>query len=85
MERTDLTVAELRERMLRKGIPMTALAQASGIWATELSQLLRGTAPLGPVRRARLEAAIHQLGLDQPVSEDDAAARGPVFHTGVAS
>ena len=80
MEQTDLSVAELRMRMVAKGIPMTALAQASGIWPAELSQILRGRSPLGPVRRVRLEAAIRTLGLDQPVNGADAVSRGPVLH-----
>ncbi len=81
MAQTDLSVSALRARMILRGVTMGELASAAGVWPAELSQLLRGGTPMGPVRRARLEAAIRQLGLDQPVSEADAASKGPVFHT----
>jgi|SRR6266852_5233634 len=68
-----LTVAELRQRMARRGIREYELAAASQVQPSNLAAMLRGRAPIGERVREKIEAGIVRLGLD----EDTAAAAAP--------
>jgi len=73
----QVTAGELRVRMKARRVTVRALAREAGLQESNLSSILAGKEYLGADRRARIEASIIKLGLDQaaPAPEVD----GPVF------
>lgn len=65
METTELTPEELKARMRATGVTVRKLARQAGMCETHLSAALRGREYLGANRRARLTAAVIELGLDK--------------------
>ncbi len=79
-ERT-LTGRQLKARLVERGIRMTDFARAAGMPQPNMSTILAGRDPVGPSRRARIEAAIVALGLDKEESPDPQSAdQQPVFN-----
>ncbi len=72
-----MTAKVLRERLITRGIRQEEFARAVGMDQPCLSSILRGRQYLGPVRKARIERAIEQFGLDRDVPPEDGT--GPVF------
>jgi hypothetical protein len=65
----NLTNRQVRERMERRDITVRTLAETAQIGRSDLSGILLGRDCLGRHRRARLTAAIQQLGLDRDDTE----------------
>jgi transcriptional regulator with XRE-family HTH domain len=62
-----LTGREINAALRSRGLTQWDLAAAAGVDQSHVSAALRGHKALGPERRARLEAAIAELRLDEPV------------------
>ncbi len=65
MVQKSITNFQLKERMWRSGITVAELARESGLYANDLSAILKGGIKLGPEREARLARGIVRLGLDR--------------------
>ncbi len=77
-ERT-LTGRQLKARLVERGVTMTALARAAGMVEPEMSAILAGRDRIGPLRRARIEAAIVALGLHRDDPPELESVEQPVF------
>ncbi len=71
-----LTGRQVRARLFERDITVTDLARAAGMHQQNLSAILAGRMYVGPARRARIERAIAELGLDR---EQPAAPSEPTF------
>lgn len=72
-ERTVLDVVALRARMAANGVKVRELAEAAGMDSQAVSAILSGRDYFGPVRQARILAAVRALGLDDPDNETQSA------------
>ncbi len=71
-----MTARQLNGALRERGLTQNDFARLTGIAQPTVSQILAGNLPLDPTRKARMEAAITELGLTEPVAPDP---REPVF------
>ena len=67
MDATEL--AELRERMRERKVSVGRLANEAQLFTNDAYRIFAG-GPIGPVRRARIEAAARKLGLYDEEDEE---------------
>jgi transcriptional regulator with XRE-family HTH domain len=75
MER-QVTASQVAAAMKRRRLTQFDLASAAGLSQPTISAVLRGSLVISPEPRARLEAAIAELRLDEPIPPDP---HEPVF------
>ncbi len=77
----ELSVKALRERMAKRGVREYELAAVAEVHPSNLAAMLRGRAPMGERVRAKIEAGIEKLGLNEDTAvEVPSAFTPPTFH-----
>jgi len=82
METTERTFTgrQLKAWLVERDVRVTDFARAAGMPQPNLSAILAGREHVGPVRRARIEAALIRLGLDtEQAPPEPQPAEQPVF------
>jgi hypothetical protein len=76
-----LSGRQVRTRLVEHGVKVGDLARAASMPPSDLSAILHGRPVyLGPERKARIERAIGELGLDRAApAEPTPAPDGPIF------